>query len=54
MHMCRYVKGEKDSPKPYPCSLVYPVLSVLRFALIIIHGCGRAVKNGEGLVSFMT
>ena len=27
--------------------------SVLRFALTIIHGCGRAAKNGEGLVSFI-
>ena len=29
-----------------------PGLPVL--ALTIIHGCGRAAKNGEGLVSFIT
>ena len=26
----------------------------LRFALTIVHGCGRVAKNGEGLVSFIT
>ena len=31
----------------------YSPLSVLWFALIIIRGCGRAAKNGEGLVSFI-
>ena len=38
----------------WPRSHAYPVLSVLlRFALTIIHGCGRAAKNGEGLVSLI-
>ena len=32
----------------------FTVTSVLRFALTIIHGCGGAAKNGEGLVSFIT
>ena len=30
-----------------------PFFSVLWFQLTIIHGCGRAGKNAEGLVSFI-
>ena len=32
----------------------FPGCCVLRFMLTIIHRCGRATKNGEGLVSFIT
>ena len=34
-------------PRPTP-------FFVLRFPLTIIHGCGRAAKNAEGLVPFIT
>ena len=44
------------SPLQLMCSLFpgLPCFSVLRFVLTIIHGCGRAAKNREGLVLFIT
>ena len=41
-------------PSASPVTRPTPVFSVLRFPLTIIHGCGRVVKNAEGLVSFIT
>ena len=53
--VCVYEKARSEKMRRVLCSLVpRPTAFFLFFGLRLIHGCGRAVKNGEGLVSFIT